>query len=84
MMNIHWRLAELWLQQQRRALTDDEVFEMNNCMKLNASYAQRLAEQYNYGSVASMTKDWKWLQEISAELDQLESLYAGKRPSFFE
>jgi hypothetical protein len=84
MMGVHWRLAELWLLQQKRRLSVDEVSEMNACMALNAKYAQKVAEQYNYGSMASMTKDWSWLQEISSELDKLESLYISKRPSFFE
>ncbi|OMF28081.1 hypothetical protein BK133_18875 [Paenibacillus sp. FSL H8-0548] len=84
MMDIHWRLAELWLLQQKRRLTEAEASELNACMTLNAKYAQRVAEQYNYGIMASMTKDWSWLHEISSELDKLESLYVSKRPSFFE
>ncbi|WP_139990535.1 DUF7667 family protein [Paenibacillus paridis] len=84
MMNVHWRMAELWLLQQKRRLTAEENAELDSCLKLNAKYAQRLAEQYNYGSIASMTKDEQWLQQISTELDELESLYAGKRPSFFK
>lgn len=84
MMNIHWRLAELWLLQQSRRLTKLECSEMDSCMKLNAIYAQRLAEQYNFGLMASMTNDWEWLHEVSAEIDKLERLYESKRPSFFE
>lgn len=84
MMDVHWRLAELWLLQQKRRLTMAEVSELEVCMALNAKYAQKVAEQYNYGSMANMTKDWSWLKEISSELDKLESLYVSKRPSFFE
>lgn len=83
-MNIHWRLAELWLLQQSRALTQQELLEMNSCMKLNARYAQRLAEQYNLGLMASMTNDGGWLHEVAAEIDKLENLYECSRPSFFE
>jgi hypothetical protein len=84
MMNIHWRLAELWLLQQNRSLTELECSEMNSCMRLNAKYAQRLAEQYNFGLMASMTNDWEWLHEVSGEIDKLERIYESSRPSFFE
>ncbi|WP_424991976.1 DUF7667 family protein [Paenibacillus castaneae] len=83
-MNIHWRLGELWLLQQKRQLTEDELLDMNSCMQLNATYARKLAEQYNYGLMASMTNDWDWLHEVSAQIDRLEELYDSNRPSFFE
>ncbi|MCA0755531.1 hypothetical protein KP806_10745 [Paenibacillus sp. N4] len=84
MMHIHWRLAELWLLQQKRALTELEKSEMDSCLKLNAKYAQRLAEQYNFGQLASLTNDTEWLREISGEIDKLERFYESKRPSYFE
>lgn len=84
MMNIHWRLAELWLLQQSRGLNEQEQSEMNSCMKLNAKYAQRLAEQYNYGYMANMTGDEAWLLDISGEIDKMERFYESKRPAFFE
>ncbi len=84
MMHIHWRLAELWLLEQQRELTKQEIAELNSCMKLNAKYAQRLAEQYNYGQLASMTKDSGWLKEVSEEMDKLERLYELGRPSFLQ
>ncbi|CAM4261530.1 hypothetical protein L1N85_18215 [Paenibacillus alkaliterrae] len=83
-MHIHWRLAELWLLQQSRELTAQEMSEMNSCLKLNAKYAKRLAEQYNFGLMASMTHDGDWLHEISAEIDKLERFYESRRPAFFE
>ncbi|MGO4693737.1 hypothetical protein AB4Z50_05610 [Paenibacillus sp. 2TAB26] len=84
MMNVHWRLAELWLLQEKRSLTEQESSELNACMKLNAKYAQRLAEQYNFGYMASMTGDEVWLQEIAVEIDKLERTNECKRPLFFE
>jgi hypothetical protein len=83
MMHIHWRLAELWLLEQQRGLTKQETSELDSCLKLNAKYAQRLAEQYNLGQLASMTKDTEWLQEITEEIDKLERLYESGRPSYF-
>ncbi|WP_054026874.1 hypothetical protein [Bacillus sp. FJAT-28004] len=84
MMNVHWRLAELWLLQEKRSLSEQETSEMNACMKLNAKYAQRLAEQYNFGYMANMIGDEAWLQEIKAEIDKLERTYENKRPLFLE
>ncbi|MDQ8733222.1 hypothetical protein [Paenibacillus sp. LHD-38] len=84
MMNIHWRMAELWLLQQSRGLTEQENSELNSCLKLNAKYAQRLAEQYNFGYMASMTGDESWLLEISTDIDKMERYYESKRPAFFE
>jgi len=84
MMNVHWRLAELWLLREKRSLTEQETSEMNACMKLNAKYALRLAEQYNFGYMADMTGDEGWLQEIKTEIDKLERTYENKRPLFFE
>lgn len=84
MLNIHWRLAELWLLQQNRTLSEDELSDMNSCLQLNAIYARKLAVQYNLGLMASMTKDWDWLHEVSAEIDKIENLYYCERPSFFE
>lgn len=81
MMGIHWRLAELWLLQQKRDLTEDERLEMSYCMKLNATYAQKLSDQYNYALMASMTNDWVWLHEVSTEIDKLEASYKIKKPS---
>jgi hypothetical protein len=84
LMNIHWRLAELWLLQQSRGLSEEEISEMNCCLKLNANYAHKLAEKYNLGLMASMSNDWDWLHEVSAEIDKLESIYNSKKPFFFE
>jgi len=84
MMHIHWRLAELWLLQQGRELNEQERSEMNACLKMNAKYAERLAEQYNLGLMASMTNDVNWLHEVSAEIDKLERMYESSRPTFFK
>lgn len=84
MMSIHWRLAELWVLKQNRELTEAEVFEMECCLKLNANYALKVAEQYNMSLMASMTNDWSWLHDISANIEKLENIYKDKKPHFFD
>jgi hypothetical protein len=81
MMHIHWRLAELTILQQNRNLSEDELQEIAMCLKLNADYARKLAEQYNLCGIATMTNDDQWFDEILIEIDKLEIEYKIKKPT---
>ncbi|PZE21030.1 DUF7667 family protein [Paenibacillus xerothermodurans] len=72
MLSVHWRLAELWTIQQKRALSEDEQSEMNACLHYNAVFARKLAGLYNQSLLASMSKDTEWQHDICAQIDKLQ------------
>jgi hypothetical protein len=68
---VQQRLAELWVRNQRIGLTDDEVKELDHCMKLNWKYVWRLAFLENMSLMASMTNDVDWHFEVCRDIDEL-------------
>lgn len=72
-MPYHVRLAELFLVQRRRALTDAEVLEMTHCLTANANYCWELVSLQNKSYAAYAVGDMEWLHEICAEIDALET-----------
>lgn len=84
MMVIHMRLAELWTIQKKRELSEFELEEMKHCLQLNADYAYRLADLYNFALIANMTEDMDYLHEICCQIDKLELEYKLKKPTLRE
>jgi hypothetical protein len=72
-MPFHQRLAELWVTNQRKGLSEEETQEMYICLKANASYCWERAYLENYSFLASMTNDVDWQYEISLEIDNHQS-----------
>jgi len=72
-MPFHVRMAELFLTQRRRPLTDAEVLEMTHCLTLNAEYCWDLVALQNKSFAAYQSGDMEWLHEICAEIDAIEA-----------
>jgi hypothetical protein len=72
-MPYHIRLAELFLTQRRRPLTDEETLEMVHCLTANAEYCWDLVTLQNLSFAAYQAGDMEWLHEICAQIDALES-----------
>jgi hypothetical protein len=68
---VHQKIAELWIINQGRELTESEMKEMYICMKANANMCWELAYLQNISLMASMTNDIDWQHEISLEIDQM-------------
>lgn len=77
-MPIHERLAELWTIRERRKLTDDEQYDFEHCLAVNAAHCRRLANLYNLSLLASMTGDHEWQHDICSKIEKLD----GKPPAF--
>ncbi|WP_425453933.1 DUF7667 family protein [Paenibacillus flagellatus] len=71
-MPFHVRMAELFLTQRRRPLTDAEVLEMTHCMAANANYCWELVALQNMSFAAYQAGDMQWLHEVCAQIDALE------------
>ncbi|WP_200889587.1 DUF7667 family protein [Cohnella kolymensis] len=71
-MPYHVRLAELFLHQRQRTLSDSEVMEMTHCLAANASYCWELVMLQNCSQVAYEVGDMEWLHEICAKIEALE------------
>jgi hypothetical protein len=80
MLHAHWRMAELHRIGDRRDLTEAEQKEMEHCIKLNADFAWKLSQLYNWSYVASTIDDYDWLHDICAEIDKLEIQYKVGHP----
>lgn len=82
-MPYHVRLAELFVTQKRRELTDLEVIEMTHCMAANAKYCWELVTLQNLSFAAYSAGDVEWLHQICAQIDALEERGNGgnSRPS---
>lgn len=71
-MPYHVRLAELFLMQKRRQLTDPEILEMTHCLAANAKYCWDLVALQNMSFVAYQAGDMAWLHDICSQIDALE------------
>ncbi|TMV49706.1 hypothetical protein FE783_12505 [Paenibacillus mesophilus] len=81
MMPYHVRLAELFLLQKQRQLTDAEVLDLTHCMAANAKYCWDLVTLHNFSYAAYAAGDMAWLHEICAQIDALEERQTKiKRP----
>ena len=67
---VHQRLAELWMLQKVRQLTEDEQTEMITCLDWNMNYCWKYALLANYSVMADMTNDFNWQHDICGELDK--------------
>lgn len=72
-MPYHVRLAELWMTQRRRQLTDAEAIEMTHCLAANAKYCWDLVALQNMSYAAYAAGDMEWLHDICKQIDALES-----------
>lgn len=71
-MPYHVRLAELFLLQKKRQLTDDEILDMTHCLAANAKYCWDLVALQNLSYAAYAAGDMQWLHEICAQIEALE------------
>jgi hypothetical protein len=79
-MPYHIRLAELFVTQKRRTLTDVEVMELTHCMAANAKYCWDLIALQNLSYAAYAAGDMDWLHEICAKIDAHEDQQITKKP----
>lgn len=71
-MPIHQRLAELWMVNKRRPLTDAEMMEVHHCLSANVDYVWKMCYLQNLSLMASMTDDIEWQFEICAQIEELQ------------
>lgn len=71
-MPYHVRLAELFLLQKQRQLTDAEVLDLTHCMAANAKYCWDLVALQNMSFAAYQAGDMQWLHDICEQIDALE------------
>jgi methyltransferase-like protein len=83
MLPMHQRLAELWMLQKSRVLTEDEYMEILYILEANLSNAIKYASLCNLSAIASQTDDIEWLREIIVKLDKLEIEFRLKKPASF-
>lgn len=76
-MPYHVRLAELWMLQKRRQLTDAEAIEMTHCLAANAKYCWDLIALNNMSLAAYQAGDMAWLHEICAQIEAIEMTSGG-------
>lgn len=69
---FHQRLAELYVLNKQRALTTEEMLELQHCMAANVKYCWDMAYLENMSLLASMANDTEWQHEICAEIDAME------------
>jgi hypothetical protein len=72
MWGPHQRMAELWIKQKKKPLTQEELDEMSICLEANAKRAWKLATLENLSLVASMTNDTEWQHEICRQIEELK------------
>ena len=72
MLGIYQRLAELWMLQKKRDLTDAEQDEFIICMEANVKRAWKIIRLENLSLAASLVNDTEWQHQICAELDKLQ------------
>ena len=71
MFPYHARMAELWLVNKKRSLTESELIELEHCMSLNAKHCWKLARLQNESLIASMTNDTEWQHATCARIEEL-------------
>ncbi|TPG72916.1 hypothetical protein EEL31_00530 [Brevibacillus laterosporus] len=54
---VHQRMAELWVINKTRELTDSEMTEMSQCLSANAKKVWEIAKLKNLSLIASLTND---------------------------
>ncbi|QDX95863.1 hypothetical protein EEL30_22710 [Brevibacillus laterosporus] len=69
---VHQRMAELWVINKTRELTDSEMTEMSECLSANATRAWEVAKLKNLSVIASVTKDIEWQHELCARLEKIQ------------
>lgn len=79
-MPYHVRLAELFLLQRQRPLTDAEVMEMTHCLTANAKYCWDIVSLQNMSYAAYAAGDMEWLHDICAQIDTYEIAWIDKKP----
>lgn len=83
-MPYHVRLAELWLLQRKRTLSDAEALEFTHCLAANANYCWDLVALQNMSLAAYIVGDMDWLHNICNQIDALEEkqahLHKNKKP----
>jgi len=72
-MPFHVRLAELWVTQRRRNLTEAELLEMTHCLMANAKYCWDIVTLQNLSLLAYQAQDMAWVQEICAQIEAIEA-----------
>ncbi|MFJ2042270.1 hypothetical protein ACIOBL_01635 [Paenibacillus taichungensis] len=70
------RMAELWFIKKKRALSESEQVELDQCLSLNAKFHWNLAQLQNESLMASMTNDIEWQHRTCARIEELQ--YTGK------
>ncbi|MFZ4452053.1 DUF7667 family protein [Salibacterium aidingense] len=70
MNTVHARYMELLSIQTKRPLTDEERRELIESKQYVENYLWEVAKLKNLSYMAYITKDYEWLHEICAELDQ--------------
>lgn len=71
-MPYHVRMAELWIAQRSRQLTEEELLEMTHCHAANANYCWEIVSLQNMSFAAYQAGDMEWLHEICAQLEALD------------
>jgi hypothetical protein len=64
-------MAELWIKNKKRPLSEDEQKELGHCLEANANRAWKLAELKNWSLLASMINDTEWQHQICREIERL-------------
>ncbi|MNY68872.1 hypothetical protein D3C86_2067090 [compost metagenome] len=71
MLAVHQRLAELFHEKLKGALTEQLVIELQQCLYENARYCWDMNTLNNMLIQARSTKDVKWEATITAQMDWL-------------
>lgn len=74
---VRRRLAELQDKVQKlggyRYLSAGEQLEIHHCLRENLTLVRKIDELKNLAYVAQVSGDLDWVQEICAELDEMEA-----------
>lgn len=71
MLAVHQRLAEIFYENLKGALTEDLAIELQHCLYENSKYCWDYNTLNNQLVQARATKDVKWEAEITARMDWL-------------
>nr|WP_113758817.1 hypothetical protein [Brevibacillus laterosporus] len=64
-------MAELWVINKTRELTDSEMTEMSQCLSANATRAWEVAKLKNLSLIASLTNDAEWQHELCSMIEKI-------------
>lgn len=73
MNTVAERFIELCIIERRRALTQQEVYELNEALDYLENLEWEKSKLKNLSYIASLTNDIEWQHEICAKLDKLNS-----------